>query len=104
LLDSNLAAFGYVLDYVHDGCRPVIDLLNNEAILQRLRTNADYFELANDCDEQEQVPEMKHFHTYKTSLCIGHSDGWRLHNIYPNGLSGNSKSRKRTEYVFGRIE
>ncbi|OEU17886.1 POZ domain-containing protein [Fragilariopsis cylindrus CCMP1102] len=47
-LDRNPIAFGSILDYLRDGCRVMVDLPSNnneEALLQRLRTDADYFGL-----------------------------------------------------------
>jgi hypothetical protein len=48
-LDRNPISFGYILDYLRDGCRVMVDLPSNnndeEALLQRLRTDADYFGL-----------------------------------------------------------
>jgi hypothetical protein len=56
-LDRNPIAFGYILDYLRDGCRMVVDLSNNYegALLQRLRTDADYFgldDLVHYCDAE----------------------------------------------------
>jgi hypothetical protein len=50
-LDRNPIAFGVVLDYLRDGCRVMVDLPSNKhnndetTLLQRLRTDADYFGL-----------------------------------------------------------
>ena len=47
-LDRNPIVFGYILDYLRDGCHVMVDLPSNnneEALLQRLRTDADYFGL-----------------------------------------------------------
>ena len=51
-LDRNPIAFGVILDYLRDGCRVMVDLPSNKdnnndevALLQRLRTDADYFGL-----------------------------------------------------------
>ena len=47
-LDRNPIAFSYILDYLRDGCHVMVDLPSNnneKALLQRLRTDADYFGL-----------------------------------------------------------
>jgi len=95
-LDRNPMAFGHVLDYLRDGCRLVVDLRNDKAMLQRLRTDAGYFglkELTNECDMQLRIDDEYEYED--SNRCHGGS-GWKMFKIYQN-------AEGKTRFVFEKV-
>jgi len=125
-LDRDPMAFGHVLNYLRDGCRLVVDLKDDEAMLQRLRADADYFglkELVDECAKQlriiqnnakakeaKEAKEAKVMNKMKaycndnvyeyeeSNKCDidNHGRGWKMFKIYHD-------SKGKTKYMFEKV-
>jgi hypothetical protein len=119
-LDRNPIAFGYILDYLRDGCRIMVDLPSNneEALLQRLRTDADYFGLDGlvlYCDtklriiikkqynERDNAAKLVHYLYDQKSDCTCPGPGWRLYKHIPSIYDSDGDKVERGTFVFERI-
>lgn len=110
-LDRNPAAFPYVLDYLRDGCRLVVD--PPKEILPRLRADADYFglvRLVKCCDQllsksqPKKTPATSNpprpvFFLKTDNVESVPSNDWKLVQVVP-AVVANGKVRTRTEFVF----
>jgi len=129
--DRNPIAFGYILDYLRDGCRVMVDLPSNnndeEALLQRLRTDADYFGLEGlvlYCDTKLSIISKKHnereherammekkekmekTYEYKQTSdcnCLSGNNGWRLYKHIPSIYDIKGERVERGKFIFERI-
>jgi hypothetical protein len=120
-LDRNPIAFGYILDYLRDGCRVMVDLPSNnneEALLQRLRTDADYFGLDGlvlYCDtklriiikkqynERDNAAKLVHYLYEQNSDGTCPGPGWRLYKHIPSIYDSDGKNVERGKFIFERI-
>jgi hypothetical protein len=130
-LDRNPISFGYILDYLRDGCRVMVDLPSNnndeEALLQRLLTDADYFGLEGlvlYCDTKLSIISKKHnereherammekkekmekTYEYKQTSdcnCLSGNNGWRLYKHIPSIYDIKGERVERGKFIFERI-
>ena len=128
-LDRNPLAFGYILDYLRDGCRVTVDLSHDEQILQRLRADADSFGLEglvlycdiklnvikkqderNNHQELEPIIQKEKLKVYDyecLEVCVPNGPGWKLVKVIPPLFRGNvdmnGEQLMEESFVFERI-
>mmetsp|Transcript_13149 Transcript_13149/g.14414 ORF Transcript_13149/g.14414 Transcript_13149/m.14414 type:complete len:266 (-) Transcript_13149:113-910(-) len=103
--DPYTLVFGTILNYLRDGCLVVVDLSNKKEILQRLRTDADYFSLeglivycdtklnlAAESARREKENLNKVYDYCRLNECTSPGPGWKLLKVTPR------------RHVFGCIE
>ena len=112
-LDRNPVAFGYILDYLRDGCRLAVDLSKDEAMLQRLRADADYFGLeglVGSCDAKllRNAKAMlnrngENYEYKQTYSCNSPGPGWKLSSIIPSELGKIGMYPVCTKFIFEKM-
>ena len=115
-LDRNPIAFGCILDYLRDAGHVMVDLQSNdknnddEALLRRLRTDADFFGLqglVSYCDTKLSVMmhdkelEETYYDYCQNSDCVSPGPGWRLYKYIPSIYNSTGDRRVEGEnFIF----